>query len=185
MKQISIKTSTLAANAILGALVVVFDYTMKFSGFKIPFPWLTTLKFDFTGIPIVLAFLIYGFSSGSTTSIIAFLAILLRSGNFVSASMRGLTEFSQILGMTIGLKLTGRLGKVMSFVFGIVFRCIIMSVANIIIFPLIYGMPVESVTSLLPLIAVFNAAMGVLSMFVGVLLYKTLLRRVPSLFKPQ
>jgi len=32
-------TARLTGTAILAALVLVFDYTLKYSGRKIPFPW--------------------------------------------------------------------------------------------------------------------------------------------------
>jgi len=84
-----IDVKTLAGTAILAALVVVFDYTMKYSSLKIPFPWLPFLKFDFTGIPVVLSLLLFGLIPGTFTSIIASVAILTRSGQIVSASMKG------------------------------------------------------------------------------------------------
>ena len=104
-----LSTTTLASIAVLGALVVVFDYSLKFSGFKIPFPWLPFLKFDFTGIPIVLSAIIHGLGAGTITSAVAFLAILARSGDVVGASMKGLAEFSTVLGMSLVLiRLRGR-----------------------------------------------------------------------------
>ena len=58
-------TAKLTGTAILAALVIVFDYTLKYSGLKIPFPWYPNLKFDFTGVPIVMSLFMYGFPSGS------------------------------------------------------------------------------------------------------------------------
>jgi riboflavin transporter FmnP len=52
-----LSTRTLAGTAVLAALVVVFDYTLKYANLKIVFPWLIYLKFDFTGVPIVLSLL--------------------------------------------------------------------------------------------------------------------------------
>ena len=98
-------TKTLGGTVVLGALVVVFDFTMKYSALKIRFPWLPFLKFDFTGIPIVLSFLLFGLMSGATTSTIALLAILGRSGDVIGSSMKGLAELSTILGMALGLAL--------------------------------------------------------------------------------
>ncbi len=89
----------------LAALVVVFDYALKFSGLKIPFPWLPFLKFDFTGVPIALALLLYGLSSGATTSVVASLAILARSGDLVGATMKAIVEFSTVSGIAICLRL--------------------------------------------------------------------------------
>lgn len=178
------KSKTLAGIAILSALVVVLDYTMKFSGFKIPFPWLPFLKFDFTGIPIVLSLLLYGLTPGATTSFVAFLAILIRSGDIVGSSMKGIAEFSTILGIFIGLRFQGTIRKAMSFVIGLTSRCIIMSLLNLIILPLYYGMSYEATISLTPLIMVFNAMQGALSILVGYLIYEPLIYGAPSLMKP-
>ena len=109
------RTAELTGTAILAALVVVFDYTLKFSGLKIPFPWLPFLKFDFTGIPIILSLFLHGLSSGATTSVVAFLAIVARSGDLVAAGMKGLAEFSTVLGMSVGLYFPGRFRKVCPF----------------------------------------------------------------------
>ncbi len=180
------KSKTLAGIAILSALVVVLDSSMKFSGFKIPFPFpgLTFLKFDFTGIPIVLSLLIYGLTPGATTSFVAFLAILARSGDIVGSSMKAIAEFSTIVGIFIGLRFRGKIGKAMSFVLGITSRCIIMSLFNVIILPLYYGMSYEYTISLIPGIVVFNVMQGALSILVGYLIYEPLIHGAPSLMKP-
>ncbi len=77
-------TARLTGTAILAALVIVFDYALKLSGLKIPFPWMPFLKFDFTGIPIVVAFLLFGLPSASTTSVVASLGIIARSARALS-----------------------------------------------------------------------------------------------------
>jgi len=77
------KTVRLTGTAILAALAVVFDYALKFSGLKIPFPWMPFLKFDFTGVPIVTAFLMFDLTSGTITTIVAVLGIIARSGDLV------------------------------------------------------------------------------------------------------
>ena len=123
-----INTRVLAGTAVLGALVVVFDYAMKYSALKIRFPWLPFLKFDFTGIPIVLSLILFGLMSSVTTSMVAFLAILASSGDVIGASMKGLAEFSTVLGMALGLALlrnVTRLRKPASFVLGISLRTLI------------------------------------------------------------
>ena len=182
------KTSTtvIAQTAILGAFVVVFDYTMKFSGFKIIFPWLPYLKFDFDGIPIVLSFLLIGLKSGAATSVVAMLAILVRSGDVVSASMKALAEFSTVLGMFIGMtifKKSLKLSKPASFIIGCAARVIIMAIANLVILPLYASMTFEAVLLTTPLTAVFNLIHGLLSIFGGYLIYEALKLRIPSLVK--
>ncbi len=178
-------TTFIAQTAILGALVVVFDYAMKFSGFKIVFPPLSYLKFDFTGIPIVLSFFLSGLTSGATTSIVAMLAILARSGDIVSAFMKALAEFSTVLGMLIGLTMFKnrlRLAKPASFFTGCTVRVVVMALANLIVLPLYYPMTFEAVL-LTILTAVFNLIHGLLSMSGGYLIYKAIKLRIPSLIK--
>lgn len=171
------KITTLSGTAVLGALVVVFDYTLKYSGLKIPFPWLPFLKFDFTGIPIVLALLLYGVKPGATTSIIALLAILLRSGDLLGASMKGLAEFSTILGMTIGLQLHRTVRRPLSIGFGIAARGLIMCIANIVVLPLAYSTPLEAAITMLPLLAVFNCIQGAISISLGYFIHEAIIRR--------
>jgi len=48
-------TTTLAGTATLSALVVILDYALKYSNLKIPFPLLPYLRFDFTGIPVIIS----------------------------------------------------------------------------------------------------------------------------------
>lgn len=178
-------TKILAGTTILGALVVVFDYTLKFSGLKIPFPLLPYIKFDFTGIPIVLSLLFFGLVSGLTTSAVAFLAILIRSGDLVGSTMKALAEFSTIFGMAIGLSLlrnSEKFRKPVSFIFGGFMRALVMFFANLIIQPLCYGMPFIEALLISPYIVVFNLTQGFLSMFGGHLIYETIIRRFPSPF---
>jgi len=171
-------TRRLTGTAILAALVVVFDYCLKFSGLKIPFPWLPLLKFDFTGVPIALSVLLYGLYSGATTSIVASLAILARSGDLVGAIMKGIAEFVTVLGIAIGLYLPGRWRRGVSAIPGVALRIATMSVTNLIVLPAYYGMPYNVTVGLLPMIGVFNAIQGTLSVSLGYLLYTAYVRRV-------
>jgi riboflavin transporter FmnP len=181
------KTRTLAGTATLAALAVVLDYALRYSYWKIPFPWMPNLKFDFTGIPIVLSTLLYGLTPGAITSIVASVAIFARSSNAVSSSMKGIAEFSTVLGMAIGLKLCHRFRAVCSSALGLVFRVAVMIVANI---AMIYVglMPLTPGTASISLawgliVGVFNFMQGVLSIFGGYFIYEVIRKRVPTLFK--
>ena len=177
-------TKILTGTTILAALVVVFDYTLKFSGLKIPFPLFPDIKFDFTGIPIVLSLLFFGLGSGATTSAIALFAILARSGNFVSSSMKALAEFSTIFGMAISLRLfqnSENFRKPVSIVFGCITRALVMFFANLLILQLYYGRLFIEALLLSPTLAVFNLIQGFLSIFVGYLIYEAVRLRFPSL----
>jgi riboflavin transporter FmnP len=182
------RTRILTGTTVLGALVVVFDYTLKFSGLKIRFPWLPFLKFDFTGIPIVLSFLLFGLVSGVTTSIIAFLAILVRSGDVISSLMKGLAEFSTVLGMALGLvllKKTTKFNKPVSFALGISSRALIMICMNLVLIftgmLTLYGSYAEIPIVVSLLVGAFNAIQGSLSILGGYFIQEALIRRAPSL----
>jgi len=184
-----IRAIIIAKIAMLSALVVVFDYTMKFSGLKIPFPWLPFLKFDLTGIPIMLSAFMIGLEAGAATSIVAFLAILVRSGDVIGASMKALSEFSTVLGFSLGrriLKGETRLTWALLYVLGCAVRILIMFILTIPVFTLYYGMPLNVALAISPMAAFFNLIHGFLSMFGGNLIYEALKRRVPSILsKPE
>jgi len=179
-----ITTRILAGTTILSALVVVFDYALKFSGWKLPFPLFPDIKFDFTGIPIVLSLLLFGLIPGAMTSAVAFFAILARSGQLVGPSMKALAEFSTILGMTIGIRLfrnSERLRKPVAFILGCITRILTMFFANLVIQPLYYGYSFIEALLFSPYIMIFNLVQGFLSMFGGYLIYEAIRRRFPSL----
>ena len=168
----------IAGTAVLSALVVVFDYSLKYSGLKISFPWMPYLKFDFTGAPIVLAALLFGLTSGATASAVALLAILARSGDVTGAAMKALAEFFTVLGVALGRKLerkSTRLAEVSSAIFGIVFRCAVMLPANLLLFP----QTATIVAS--PLIVAFNAVQGIISIAVGYLFYNIVIHKTSFL----
>lgn len=175
------KTTRLAGTAVLGALVVVFDYAFKFSGLKIPFPFLTVLKFDFTGIPIVLSYLVFGLSSGATTASIAFLGILIRSGDVIGASMKAIAEGATIAGMALWTRRTPRRGALLSLACGLGLRIAVTSIANVIVLPLFYSVyyTFEAAVLLLPLLAVFNAIQGSISIGGGLLIHQAIAGKIP------
>jgi riboflavin transporter FmnP len=186
MESIGGRTARLTGTAILAALVIVFDYALKFSGLKIPFPWMPFLKFDFTGVPIVVSLLLFGLPSGATTSIIACLGIVARSGNLVSGAMKSIAEFSTILGIAVGMYLGGRLGlrgkskKLLSIVVGVALRIAVMSLWNLIVLPRYSGLLFSTAVGMLPFLAVFNGIQGTITASLGYLLYEAYIRRVPT-----
>jgi len=172
------RTVRLTGTAVLAALVIVFDYTLKFSGLKIPFPWMPFLKFDFTGVPIALSLLLYGLPSGGFTSAVACLVIIIRSGDVIGSLMKGSAEFSTVLGMALGLYLPFRFRRPFSVVLGLVLRVISMSVLNLVVLPNYYGMPLNVVFGLLPMLGVFNAMQGGITIFLGYFLHEAYRRRI-------
>ena len=179
-------TTVLAGTAILAALVVVFDYTVKYSGLKVPFPWLPILKFDFTGIPIILSLLLFGLVPGAFTSVIAVLAILARSGDFVGSSMKGLAEFLTVFGMFLGLKMATKFRWPFSFCLGVATRVFVMMLVNLgLIYMGLMRFPpsYSEIPSLLIILltGVFNVIQGAISIIGGYFIYEAIKRRSPSL----
>lgn len=167
----------------LAAMVIVFDYTLKYSKLKIPFPWMPFLKFDFTGVPIVVALLLYGLSSATATSLVASLGIIARSGDLIGGAMKGIAELSTVIGMAIGLLLAGRAGqkglasKGAALVTGLIFRVIVMSAWNLIALPAYYGIPYSAAVGMLSLLGLFNAMQGSISILFGHAIHEAYTRR--------
>ncbi len=177
------RTVILTGTAIMAALVIVFDYSLKYSGLKIPFPWYPNLKFDFTGIPIIMSLFMYGFSPAITTSIVAGLGIFMRSGNWISASMKSLAELSTVLGLYLGesVLFKTRIGtNYHAWTLGIASRVLIMMVINLYVLPNFWGVPWGATVGLLPLIAVFNIIQGLVTIGLGHFLFQAVKARLPN-----
>ena len=175
-------TARLTGTAILVALVIVFDYALKYSGLKIPFPWYPNLKFDFTGIPIIMSLFMYGFPSAITTSLIAGIGIFMRSGNWLSASMKVFAELSTVIGLHLGLSVLSKGKEGTNYVawgLGVAARVIIMSAVNIYVLPNVYQVPMEATIGLLPLIGVFNVIQGLITIGFGHFLFGAVKTRLP------
>jgi riboflavin transporter FmnP len=175
-----------AGTALLGAVVVVLDFTFKLAGLKIPFPMLDFLKFDIVGIPILLAYFLFGLFSGVITSGIAFFSITLRSGNVFSGLMKFLAELVTIAGVFIILRKhkLNNPWKALAMVSGIMVRVVVMDIANVLLLPIFmsgFYQTYMAVVILVPLISIFNAIQGAISVFGGFLLYEAVMRRITSL----
>lgn len=179
------KSVVLAGTALLGAIVAVLDWTFKIAGLKIPFPPLPFLKFDFMGIPMLLAYFLFDFPAGVVTSLIAFLSISFRDP--FSGFMKFLAEFATIVGVYIVLrarKPSNDKLKILAMFSGVVVRVTLMAIANLLLLPIFMYAFYETyleVIVLLPLFSFFNAIQGFISVFGGFLFYEAMIRRLPSL----
>jgi riboflavin transporter FmnP len=173
-------TRQVTGTAILSALVVVFDYALKFGGVKIPFPIFPMLKFDLDGIPIVLSLLLYGPYSAVTTCFVALLAILARSGDALSASMKAVAEFATVAGMMPFYAATSSRLKGLVVIPGAAVRVLVMSVATLAAWPLLFK-SLNAVVTFLPFSILFNAVAAVISIAGGLIIYEALSKRAPTL----
>ncbi|MEM3673767.1 MAG: hypothetical protein QW468_06080 [Candidatus Bathyarchaeia archaeon] len=139
------------------------------------------LKFDFTGVPIALAMLLFGLIPGFFTSIIALIAILARSGDIVGASMKAIAEFSTIVGMAIGLKTAKKIRLALMFTMGLVMRVLVMLPVNLLLIS--FGvMKVQGMLAIVVLlIGVFNIFQGTVTIFGGYSIYEIIKRHMPSI----
>ena len=177
------RTAILTGTAIMAALVIVFDYTLKYSGLKIPFPWYPNLKFDFTGVPIIISLFMYGFSPAITTSLVAGLGIVMRSGNWISASMKFFAELSTVFGLYMGESVffKDRIGaNYRAWALGIASRVLIMTAVNLYVLPNFWHVPYEVTVGLLPMIGVFNVIQGLVTIGLGYFLYGAVKTRLPN-----
>jgi len=178
------KSVFIAGTALLGAIVAVLDWTFKIAGLKIPFPLLTFLKFDLMGIPMFLAYFLFGFLSGVVTSLIAFLSISFRDP--FSGFMKFLAEFATIAGVYLVLRAQKPFGvkqKLLAVLCGIILRVVVMDVANVSLLPIFspYFKTPMAVVIILHWVSLFNALQGAISVFGGFLLYEAVIMRLPSL----
>ena len=171
-------TVKLTGTAILAALVIVFDYTLKYSGLKIPFPWYPNLKFDFTGIPIALSLFLYGFPSSVMTSLVAGIGIVARSGNVISAMMKVAAELSTVAGIHIGQQL-GSENRYIPWATGLISRILVMTLVSLYVLPSVYRVPMEATIGLLPLIGAFNVVQGAITIGLGYFLFEAIKSRLP------
>ncbi len=187
MSQLHFKRESvfIAGTALLGAMVAVADWTFKISGLKIPFPLLPFLRFDLLGIPMLLSYFLFGFLSGFITSMVAWLSIAYRDP--FSGFMKFLAEFSTIIGVYLVLRTrrpSSHWVKSISMIVGILVRVVVMAVANILLLPIFmpgFYKTYTAVIVLIPLMSLFNAIQGILSVFGGFLLYEAVVLRLPSL----
>jgi riboflavin transporter FmnP len=183
MERVGGRTARITGTALLAALTIVFDYALKFSGLKIPFPWMPFLKFDFTGVPIVVALLLIDLGSSATTSVVAALGIVARSGDVIGGAMKGIAELSTVAGIVAGRRVAALIGrggtaeKALSLAAGVLFRVVVMSCWNLVVLPYYYGLPLQAAVGMLPLLAVFNGMQGAMTITLGYLLFEAYARR--------
>ena len=138
---------------------------------RVPFPLLTFLTFDPTGIPIAVAAILYGPLGAFVTAGIAGITIATR--NPVSASFKAAAEMSTAIPLALTLwGLRGRIGHSstrtwavlgLAGAVAVVSRVAVMTGFNFVFLPLLLGIPEAVVLGLLLPIAIFNAAQAVIN----------------------
>jgi riboflavin transporter FmnP len=170
------KSRFIAGTTLLGATVAVLDWLSKIFSLKMPFPLLIYLKFDVIGIPAVMAYLLFGPLSGVIACLVAFLSISFR--NPFSGFMKGLAELATVIGAFLILRVRSpsflhKRKKIFAGISSVVLRVVVMAVAIIFLIP-------TWIVSL-PVLCLFNAVQGTISITGGFLVYEAIMLRLPSL----
>jgi len=167
-----------------GTVLVALSILMEILPLDLPFPLFEKLTIDPTGIPLVLALFIYGpISSIAATIITAFVIALPRPPfkppNPIGAFFKGLAELATLCGVIVYLKIFKKKSFLIASVFGILFRVVIMCIANYVFLPIFYGLPTSVAVSFIPIIIVFNIVQGAINLYVAYYLFKAVKRSYP------
>jgi riboflavin transporter FmnP len=181
-----------AARSYRVAVVIVFaalTLILNLSPLKFPAPYAPFLYYQFWEIPIVAAFLIYGFKVGVSIALINTLILLLV---FPGANPTGpfynlVAIVSMLTGMWLTLDISRRMGIsgrrqliILVIALGIVFRVAIMSIVNYLCLqqppPIGFALPVYIVIAYLPLVAIFNSSLAAYTIPLGFILASSVSR---------
>ena len=169
-------TIKLAKMGMLVAISVILVYLIHFP----IFPATPFLEYDPADIPIFIGTFAFGPLAGFTltvvTSVVQGLTVSAAGGWFgIVMHILATGSFVLVAGLIYKRSKT-RKGAVIALAAGTVTMTAMMAVANIILDPIFYGMPVEAVYQLLPFIIGFNFIKAGANSVVTFLLYKRISR---------
>jgi riboflavin transporter FmnP len=173
-------TKKIAAIVVFAALTIA----LNLSPAKVPAPYAAFLIYQIWEIPIVAAFLLFGYKVGIAISIINTIVLLVA---FPGAIITGpLYNLAAVTSMLFGIFIAHRFLKslinkrrdvltpTILTLFGTVFRVGFMSLINYTFLPfpppIGFGMPTEAVVASLPVIGFFNATLALYTIPIGYLL---------------
>jgi len=185
------KTKTIAVIAVFTALTIALNIW----GPKIPAPYASFLIYQMWEIPIVAAFLLFGFYTGALIAIVNTMILL---AVFPGALPTGpFYNLAAVLSMLFGIYLTHRIlakrsskqneAIVITFstTFGIILRVGIMTIINYALLrqpsPVGYSIPDAGILAILPLIGLFNATLALYTIPIGHLIAKAVRSTIKTL----
>lgn len=144
---------------------------------RFPFPLATFLKYDLSGVPLILLVLLVPFRKAVVSIPFFGIGVFLLSGDPVGAFMKSLAELSSMAGAVF---VYNRFGKIVLVLVSATTRTIIMLLANIAITPLwlmyfaracdTYGICLSITLMYIPAIALFNISLGLIVASIAVVL---------------
>lgn len=192
-------TRSIALSAVFSALAVM----LTMINITIPFPLLPYLKFDFSEIPVTMAFFLVGPQYAMLSTAIYWVVLTIQAGDILGPAMKGAAVASMILGFWVAARITS--GKelkhmiVSGMVIGVILRVITMSVFNYAVLTVIapfwldyatgliaaLGLPTttaaQTIMYTLLLTGVYNLLHTMLSLIPSVLVSEASLNRMPQL----
>lgn len=165
-----IGTREIAASSLLGGLSALWEI-IPGPPFDIPFPLYPKISWDITGIPMIMALLLYGPLCAIYTCFIGCSIIFFR-GNIAGGTFKLLAELATIIGYAIF-----RRSFVVDTVKATASRVVVMTVANYYLLQFFYRLAPNFVAGLLLPIAIFNVSQALINIIPAYAIYVKIARQ--------
>lgn len=165
-----IGTREVAASSLLGGLSALWEI-IPGPPFDLPFPPYPKISWDITGIPMIIALLLYGPLCGIYTCLIGCSIIFFR-GNIPGGTFKLIAELATVVGYAIL-----RRNFIIDTVKATLLRVVVMTVANYYLLQFFYRMPSQVVTGLLLPVAVFNVTQALINIIPAYTVYARITRQ--------
>ena len=160
-------TKKLALASLLAAISAVFEITPG-PPFDVPFPLYTKVSWDLTGMPIMVCLLFTGPVGAVYTCLIGCSFIFIR-GNIYGGIFKLVAELATVLAF-----FAIRNGFIKKTASAVTSRIVVMTAANYVLLPIFYSMPVSTVISILPALALMNASQALINIVPAQIVYMRL-----------
>ena len=162
------------------ALMCAISLVLTFVEFVI-FPNVPFLKLDVSLVPSAVVGFAYGPVPGIVVGLISAIGHAAITGNWVGAIMNVIVTIAFIAPSSLIYKRFHTFkGAIVSLVVGALVVVGISGPANLIVDPLLYGVPMEMIMEFMPFIIAFNAIKGVLIAVLTGVVYKSISNLITS-----
>jgi len=181
----------------IAVIGVMLGLSLLLNALPLDMPTVWGMKIDLVAVPIVMAYLLTGFTGGVIAVFLLFVGLgLTASSSWLGGMMKAVATFSVIVGFEIArrvVKTTDRLIAfgVVAYVTGTALRVVLMLALNYYVaLPVWLGLPRNQVVSAVEswthvpfwvAIALPNAIQSVIDVFVSLAIIVPILRRIPGL----
>ncbi len=153
--------------------------------FRFPFPLATFLKYDLSGVPLLLLAMFMPLKKVLVSVFVFSIGVFILGGDPIGALMKGLAELSSIIGLILVYK---KVNKVMVILVSAGTRTLLMTIANLLVTPLwllyfaracdVYSICLNITLMYIPAIALFNITLGIVIAGIAIAFEKYLSRIV-------